>query len=180
VNVLNIRVERITDSQFDIKDKKTTIKQPVGTGDVTYSNSNNKTIAVIDYENFLDFQPCAVIKKLGLCKPDFIVYDMCSKSHFIVNELSQGNPNNKRTRAFQQMHSAIFHFDKIPSIKSFVNQFMEKWCVFSNRETPIKTPDGIADAFTNINKYLPEPIKYSYQPIAKLGYTLIETAKVDI
>jgi hypothetical protein len=176
----DIRIEVITDSQFDIKDKEKTIKQPVGAGTATYSNTANKDIAVIDYENFLDFQTDAVIKNLGLKKPDFIVYDMCGKSHFIVNELSQGNSNNKRTTAFQQMHSAIFHFNKIPNIKSFVNQFTRKWCVFSNKEPPITTPDGMADAFINTNKYLTDPIKLNYQPITKLGYALIETTKINI
>jgi hypothetical protein len=180
VKISDIRIEVITDSQFDIKDKEKTIKQPVGAGTATYSNTANKKITVIDYENFLDFQPDAVIKKLKLKKPDFIVYDMHGKSHFIVNELSQGNPKNKRTEALQQMHSAILHFDKIPGIKSFVNQFTEKWCVFSNREPPITTPGGMADAFINTNKYLTKPIKGNFQPIAKLGYTLIETTKVDI
>jgi hypothetical protein len=180
VNTSDIRLEVIADSQFDIKDKETTIKQPVGAGSVTYRNAKNKEIAVIDYENFLDFQPDAVIKKLGLKKPDFIVYDICSKSHFIVNELSQGNSNNKRKEAFHQMHNAIFHFDKMLNIQSFVNQFTKKLCVFSNREAPITTPDGIADAFININKSLPEPIKHDYQPITKLGYTLIETTKIEI
>jgi hypothetical protein len=173
-------MEIITDPKFDIKDKETTIKQPVGKGSVTYYNSKNKRIIVIDYENFLDFQLEAVIKKLGLKKPDFIVYDMYGKSYFIVNELSQGDPDNKRTTAFKQMHSAIFHFDKTLKIKSFINEFRVKWCVFSNRKIPITTPEGIADAFVNIDKRLPEPIKHNYQPITKMGYDLIETASVTI
>jgi hypothetical protein len=180
VNMADIRMELIADSQFDIMDKKTTIKQPVGTGDVTYNNIKNKEVVVIDYENFLDFQPDGVIKNLRLKKPDFIVYDKCSKSHFIVNELSQGNSNNKRKKAFSQMHNAIFHFDKISNIKLFITQFAETWCVFSDREIPKATPQGMADDFANINRYLTGPIECNYQPITKLGYALMETSKVDI
>lgn len=106
----NIRREDITAPQFDIQDMKKTIKQPVGTGSATYNNAGRKVIVVIDYEKFLDFQPDAVIKKIQLQKPDFIVYDKDCKTHFIINELSQGCPDNKRTKAFQQMHSAVFHF----------------------------------------------------------------------
>lgn len=179
VKIQDLRFEVITDTQFDIKDKEPTIKQCPGKGSVTYNNHRNKVISVIDYEKFLNFQPNNVIKNLKLKKPDFIVYD-CDNSYFIINELSHGDPKNKRTRAFQQMHSAVFHFDKIPGIKLFVNKFINKICVFSNREMPILTPEGIADAFFNFDNYLPEPVKHDFKPITKLGYILVETSKMDI
>jgi hypothetical protein len=83
----NIRWETITDSAFDIDDKKETIKQPVGQGSATYKNPQKKELVFIDYERFLDLQPNAVIKNLELKKPDFIAYDR-DKTIFIVNELS--------------------------------------------------------------------------------------------
>jgi len=72
---------------------------------------------------------------LELKKPDFIVFNILTKSCFIIiNEFSQGNPNNKRTTAIQQMHNAALHFDKVPAIKLFIGQFATKSCVFSCRK----------------------------------------------
>ena len=121
-----------------------------------------------------------MIKKLDLKKPDFIVFDATTKSCFIINELSQGNPNNKRTTAIQQMHNASLHLDKASSIKLFIGQFAAKSCVFSCRRKAITTPEGVTDAFMTIDNYLPEPIELRFQPIQKLGYMLIETTEINM
>ncbi len=178
VPVDTIRMEIIADSDFDIKDREAVIKQPVGRGSVTYRNPANKEIAVIDYENFLDAQSENVIKKLELKKPDFIVYDKKTKTHFIINELSQGDPNNKRNDAKIQMHNAAFHFSKVPNIQRFLDGFQKKLCVFSARKPP-STPEGMADAFFMNNDFIPEPIVLKFQPISKLGYELIETSLIN-
>ena len=38
VDAKNVRVEVIRDTKFDIQDRRPEIKQPAGTGSVTYSN----------------------------------------------------------------------------------------------------------------------------------------------
>lgn len=113
---------------------------------------------------------------------DFIVYDLEQYSFFVLNELSQSSSSkNKFSDARQQLHNAIFHFNKVYEIKSFVNKFNEKLCVFSNKnKTLTKTPENIADAFDEVKKYLPEPIEHNYQPITKLNFKLIEAAIIDV
>jgi len=176
VDAKNVRVEVIRDTKFDIQDRRPEIKQPAGTGSATYNNPQSKEITVIDYEDFLKAQSDEVIKKLDVKKPDFIVFDAPTKSCFIINELSQGNPKNKRTTTIQQMHNAILHFDRVSGIKLFIGQFATKSCVFSCRRKAITT----ADAFMTIDNYLPKPIELRFQPIQKLGYMLIETTEINM
>jgi hypothetical protein len=189
VKIKDIRTDVIDDVKFDIKDKESTIKQPIGKGSVTYNNPQKKIIAIIDYEFFLNLQPhqpnCTtaddVIKRLELKEPDFIVYDLDNKAFFILNELSFGNLNNKRKDAYKQLHNAILHFDKVPSIKAFIDSFEKKICMFSCKTQTIKVPDGSnADALLedNLSQIEEEPARY--QPITKLGFTLIEKAIIDI
>ena len=176
-----IRFEEIDDPIFDIQDRRPTIKQPYGTGSVTYKNPNIKKITIINYEDFLNQQTDAVIKKLELKKCDFIVYHSNGTDFFILNELSQSsNASNKRNDAILQLSNALMHFFRVPSIKSFIQRFTNKSCVFSNREKHIATPDGIADAFDVIKEYLPEPRVLSFQPITKLNFKLIESTVVDV
>jgi methyltransferase-like protein len=171
----------IDDTNFDIQDKKLTIKQSLGTGSGTYNNPNNKIIAVIDYEHFLNQQPNDVIKALGLKKCDFIVYHLDGNTFFILNELSlSSSSKNKINDARKQLHNALLHLSRTHSIKSFIDSFVEKLCVFSNKTKTIETPEDIAGAFDIIRSYLPEPIVHSFQPIEKLNFKLVETAIIDV
>lgn len=141
IGIHEIRSDVISDTNFDIQDLKPAIKQSLGTGSVTYNNPDRKIIAIIDYEDFLNRQPqqpkypstMDVIKALGLKKPDFILYDLGTQSFFILNELSQSkNPRSKRKEAMIQLHNALKHFFKVPAITSFIANFTDKKCIFSN------------------------------------------------
>ena len=180
IDVDIIRREETSDTHFDIQDLQETIIQEIGAGSATYNNRNNKQISIIDYEVFLNQQSNDVIKALELKKPDFIVYDSGANSFFILNELSRGNPNNKRNDAKLQLNDALKHFYKVATIKTFINSFPDKRCVFSNRSEPINSPDAIADPFGYIQELLQPPIRLNFKPITKLGFELIETDVIDI
>ena len=176
-----IRTDVIDDKHFDIQDLQPTIKQILGTGSVTYNNPLSKIIAIVDYEDFLNKQPASVIKALELRKPDFIVYNLGTKSFFILNELSQSkNPKNKQNDAILQLNDALKHFYRVTAIKTFIDSFSNKRCIFSNRNHPINSPDTIADPFEYIQGLLQPPIKLNFQPITKLGFELIETNVIDV
>ncbi|GHT34282.1 hypothetical protein AGMMS49574_21460 [Bacteroidia bacterium] len=171
----------IDDTNFDIQDKKATIKQPLGTGSATYNNPNNKIIVVVDYEHFLNQQPNDVIKALDLKKCDFIVYSLDGNSFFILNELSlSSSSKNKINDARKQLHNALLHLSNTTAIKSFIDSFVDKKCVFSNKTKTIETPEDIAGSFDIIKSYLSEPIVHGFQPIEKLNFKLIETAIIDV
>lgn len=181
VAIFSFRTDIIDDSVFDIDDKKSSIKQASGKGSATYSNPDNKIIAFVDYENFLDQISPDLIKKAVLKKCDFIVYDLGSDTFFILNELSKSKTaKNKRSDAMSQLSNAANHLMNVLEIKTFINTFPDKRCVFSNRTNPISTPDNMADAFELIKNYLPEPIIHNYQPITKLGFQLIETSAIEV
>jgi len=181
VSISCLKSDVIDDTNFDIQDKKPAIKQLLGTGSATYNNPNNKIIAIIDYEHFLNQQPDDVIKALGLKKCDFIVYHLEGNTFFVLNELSlSSSSKNKVNDARKQLHNALLHLSNTTSIKFFIDSFVEKLCVFSNKTKTIETPEDIAGAFDIIRSYLPEPIVHSFQPIEKLNFKLIETAIIDV
>lgn len=181
VSISCLKSDVIEDTNFDIQDKKPAIKQSLGTGSASYNNPDNKIIAVIDYEYFLNQQPDDVIKALGLKKCDFIIYHLEGNTFFILNELSlSSSSKNKINDARKQLHNALLHLSNTISIKFFIDNFAEKLCIFSNKIKTIETPEDIAGAFDIIRNYLPEPIVHGFQPIEKLNFKLIETAIIDV
>lgn len=179
IGIDKIKMEVIDELCFDIKDLHPTIKQALGTGSATYENKDRKLIAFIDYEHFMNQLPADKIK--GLKKPDFIAYDLESKSFFLVNELSMSKTaKGKLNDARQQLQSAIFRFSKVPEIAHFIDTHERKLCVFSNKSKLIPTPDDMAKSFFRIQSYLGDPIKHDYHPIKTLGYEFIETAVVSV
>jgi hypothetical protein len=177
---LCIKAEITSDEYFDIMDKLPAICQPLGTGSATYHNLDGKTIQFVDFEDFVNKLPADLVKGIKRC--DFIAYDTLYPTFFLLNELSQSTSSgNKLNDARQQLHSASFSFSQIPHISRFINTFEKKQCIFSNKQKLISiTPSHIADAFSEIQNYLPEPIRHKFQPITKLGFELIETAIVEV
>ncbi len=176
---LIVRAENVSDEYFDIQDKKATIKQPLGMGSATYHNPGLKDITIIDYEDLLNQLPFDLQKGVERC--DFVVYDETEDSFFILNELSQSSSSkNKISDARRQLHKAAFYFSEIADINNFVNRRSRRICVFSNKHKLVPTPDDMAKAFSEIQAYLPDPIRHNFQPITKLGYELIETAIVEV
>ena len=172
---VNVKYEIISDVEFDIMDKKSTIKQPLGTCSATYHNPDEKEIMFIDYEDFLNQLP------VGLKRCDFVVYELNGASFFFFNELSQSSSGKvKMSDARKQLHNALFNFSKVPEMKSFMDKYTRKECILSNKTEVICSPENMADAFDMIKEHLPLPIEHSFQPITKLGFKLIETAIVEV
>lgn len=174
-----VRNEQISDPLFDIQDKKPTIKQPAGAGSATYDNPNGRQLLFIDYEDFIDQLPDENKKYIKKC--DFIAYTTDTRSIFILNELSQsGSPSSKFSKAREQLRESLFYLSDTPAIKSFIDMYPKKLCVFSNKREVIESPDGMAAAFEVIKEYLPDPIIHDYQPITKKGFIFVETAIVSV
>lgn len=90
------------------------------------------------------------------------------------------NPRSKRKEAMIQLHNALKHFFKVPAITSFIANFTDKKCIFSNRYYPGQSPNALADPFEYIQQLLQPPKQINYQPITKLGFDLIETDAIDV
>jgi hypothetical protein len=178
--VLTVKNEVIPDREFDIDDKKPTIKQPKGTGSVTYLNGeDNSTLLAIDYEDLLNQFPKDHRKGEGRC--DFIVYENVLKELFVLNELSKSEKaQNKRKKAITQLHHTLFVLYSIPSIKTFISAFPYKYCIFSNRSSIISPLPKMVDSFNLVLEKLPSPKPIKFQPIEKLGFWAIETDLVEV
>jgi hypothetical protein len=177
---LTVKAEVISEIHFDIMDKAVSICQALNSGSATYYNPESKCIQFIDFEDFVNQLPVDLSKDIKRC--DFIAYDKNGTSFFLLNELSQSiSSKNKLNDARQQLHRAAFLFSSTNEIKAFMEKFHSKKCIFSNKSKLLScTPEHVADAFSEIQNYLPEPIMHNYQPITKLGFELIETAIVEV
>lgn len=176
-SALTLKTEVTSDGHFDIMDQQPTICQPTGKGSATYHNPEEKVITFIDYEHFMNQLPADLQKGIKRC--DFIAYS--EPAFFVLNELSQSStPKTKLSDARQQLHQTALNLSKTPHIASFMDAFEAKKCVFSNKNKLIPTPDNMAEAFSKIKDYLPDPIVHHYQPITKLGFQFIETATVEV
>ena len=190
----HLRVEDISDFTFDVDDPKEnaqTIKCSFGDGTGSYVNgrpANTYRLRFVCYDEYLHqfvFDDGAGHTDKSIFKQhtrmaDFIVYDT-SDNHIwiVIHELSKGDVNNKRGRGRVQLATTIDILCRSESIKKFVDTFANKWCILSARDERIlQTPSGMADAFLNAYTILPEPTKFQFGAMKRLGFCGYETSKV--
>lgn len=167
-----------TDSKcFDIQDKSSTIIREEGLGSATYLNGCRHRWTFIDYEHLINSLP--EVLQHNLRRPDFIGFDNQGK-YVIINELSQGKPANKRSKAKLQLSGAVQLLSSIPEIKQHLDSYICKWCVFSCRSEFPDTPNNMADAFGINHRLLPKRIPIKFQPITKYGFEAFETDLITI
>ncbi len=189
-----VRIEDIADHTFDVDDSKndtTTIKRSFGQGTASYVNGDSDSpyhLRFVCYDEYmhqfvfddgnghLDKSMFKQHKSMA----DFIVYDTSEKRVWIIiHELSTGNINNKRGKARAQLTYTLDLLCRSESIKKFIKNIPNKWCVLSARDNrKLQTPNGIADAFMNAYNILPEPTKFQFGAMTRLGFTGWETSKV--
>ena len=180
------RTDQTRAVKFDIIDDKNKISPIISSnGHVTYKNSKEHSIVVVDYEDFLNklYEQLRLQSEerilSGIKRCDYIVYDDSNREKIVFNELSTGSPNSKRQEAVHQLHSILFLLSQVPIIKIFIHSFAQKQCVFSCRPIPI-TPNGVADAFNLFNSEISHPIPIGDARIRTLGFELFETDQIDI
>lgn len=189
-----LRIEDIADHTFDVddpKDNTQTIKCTFGEGTASYVNGkpdHTYKLRFVCYDEYLhqfvfddgSGHTDKSIFKQHTRMADFIVYDT-SDNHIwiVIHELSKGDLKNKRGRGRVQLATTIDMLCRSESIRKFVNAFANKWCVLSARdERVLQTPSGMADAFMNAYKILPEPTKFQFGAMKRLGFWGYETSKV--
>ena len=188
----SVRYEDIADNTFDIDDSKettNTIKRPFGQGTASYVNgkpSNTYTLRFICYDEYMHqfvyddgkgHANKSMLKKNTLTA-DFIVYDTSEENVWIIiHELSKGILKNKSQHGQVQLERTVDLLCRSKNIKKFVDTFKNKWCVLSAYDKRvIQTPNGIADAFMNSYTILPEPLKFQFGAMKRLGFMGYETS----
>ena len=189
-----VRYEDIADHTFDIDDSKgstNTIKRQFEQGTASYVNgkpNSTYTLRFICYDEYMHqfvyddgkgHANKSMFKKNTLIA-DFIVYDTSENNVWIIiHELSKGILKNKSQHGQVQLERTVDLLCRSKGIKNFVDTFKNKWCVLSAYdERVIQTPNGIADAFMNSYTILPEPLKFQFGAMKRLGFMGFETSKI--
>ena len=126
-----------------------------GEGHASYLNDKQiYSLEILLYEDFMN--------KLGdvaKCRkrPDLMVYTTDSNSYFIIHELSIGSSTNKRKDGKHQLGSTVQLLNRIPEIKQYLSAFSYRLCILSGADGAVNTPDGIADAFSEIYRQVADP-----------------------
>lgn len=189
-----VRTEDIADYTFDVDDPKddaTTIKRELGKGTASFVNGkpeNTYNLRFVCYDEYMHqfvFDDGEGHSDKSMFKQhkrmaDFIVYDTAEKHVWIIiHELSTGEVANKRGKGRAQLAYTIELLCRSESIRKIIEVIPNKWCVLSARdERVLQTPDGMADAFMNAYKIIPEPVKFQFGAMKRLNFMGFETSKV--
>ena len=149
---------------FDVVDTRH-IGLPVvrnfGEGHASYLNDKQiYSLEILLYEDFMN--KLGDVAK-GRKRPDLMVYTTDSNSYFIIHELSIGSSTSKRKDGKHQLGNTVQLLNRIPEIKQYLSAFSYRLCILSGADGAVNTPDGIADAFSEIYRQVadPEPLNCS-------------------
>ena len=126
-----------------------------GEGHASYLNDKQiYSLEILLYEDFMN--KLGDVAK-GRKRPDLMVYTTDSNSYFIIHELSIGSSTNKRKDGKHQLGSTVQLLNRIPEIKKYLSAFSYRLCILSGADGAVSTPDGIADAFSEIYRQVADP-----------------------
>ena len=126
-----------------------------GEGHASYLNDKQiYSLEILLYEDFMN--KLGDVAK-GRKRPDLMVSTTDSNSYFIIHELSIGSSTNKRKDGKHQLGSTVQLLNRIPEIKQYLSAFSYRLCILSGADGAVNTPDGIADAFSEIYRQVADP-----------------------
>jgi len=175
---------------FELKDDNHLIYYNKNEGTAAYINNSDYRLKVVNYEAFIKNLPQAFKQNRGVC--DLIVFTTEKLKYFLLNELTDTLPQyvvdftstsgariGKRKKAISQLLSTLETLIAVLSIKSFINTFAVRECIFFNKQaTPPQTTNGFTitatASFNRVNMLTQNGFKMSYPDIEELGFELIE------
>ena len=157
--VVQLMVEDVKDKAlFDVVDTRhmgLPVVRDFGKGHASYLNDKRvHNLKVLLYEDFMN--ALGDVAK-GRRRPDLMVYTTDSDSYFIIHELSIGSSTNKRQDGKHQLGNTVQLLNRVPVIKEYLAAFSHRLCILSGADGAVNTPDGIADAFSEIYRQVAEP-----------------------
>lgn len=145
-------------TMFDVVDTRHVgppVVREFGEGHASYLNDRKVyELNILQYEDFMN--ALGDVAK-GRKRPDLMVYTTDSGSYFIIHELSRGSSANKRQDGKHQLGSTVQLLNRVPAIKQYLSAFSHRLCILSGADGAVNTPDGIADAFSEIYRQVAEP-----------------------
>ncbi len=183
----NIIHYSVNDIDFEIKDE-TGKKDSAGNdiyGMAKYSNPNQYRINIIEYEKFIKSLPARVKNTNAIGKDvcDYIVYSE-NQQYFLLNELTntapkfineyenlKGKQEGKLVKAQRQLKCSLENVIKVPTIHTYIRQFIAKQCCFFNSYSEEITEVNAEQAFNQLDniEYF-EPSKLSSPEIEAFGF----------
>lgn len=159
VGGVQIKTEDVKENAlFDVVDTRymgLPVVRNFGEGHASYLNDKNVyDLKIVQYEDFMN--ALGDVAK-GRKRPDLMVYTTDSSSYFIIHELSCGSSTNKRQNGKHQLGSTVQLLNRVPAIKQYLSVFSHRLCILSGADGAVNTPDGIADAFSEIYRQVAEP-----------------------
>lgn len=145
-------------AMFDVVDTRhmgLPVVRSFGAGHASYLNDKQGyKLRILQYEDFMN--ALSDVAK-GRKRPDLLVYTTESDSYFIIHELSRGASSNKRQDGKHQLGSTVQLLNRVPEIKQYLSAFSHRLCILSGADGAVSTPEGIADAFSEIYRQVAEP-----------------------
>lgn len=169
---------------FDIIDNKDggSIIQPQGRGTAHYFNSQQnptRNMRFIAYEDFVNKLPDNYNREWS--RADFIGYDTSDcKSYFIIHELSEGKLTNKKSKAQNQLQNTLMRLRECAPIRTFMDDFSNRWCILSVTEGAQKAPFDMTAGFNNIYNEIPDPEPLKAAIILNRGFKAWKTVNVKL
>lgn len=148
-------VGKVVFDVVDIRHMGLPMVRDFGKGYASYLNDKQVyKLRILQYEEFMD--ALGDVSK-GRKRPDLMLYTTDSYSYFIIHELSRGSSTNKRKDGKHQLGSTVQLLNRVPEIKKYISSFSHRLCILSGADGAVSTPEGIADAFSEIYRQVAEP-----------------------
>lgn len=183
-------IEKVFDI-VDTKDSGDPIVRPENTGTATYYNGDDDhsyELRFIKVEEFMDqFREYDGNGKIvrdwtkNMSRPDYIVYDTSEqKTYFIIHELSEGNIQNKRSKAMNQLMNMVKMLYESDLCRNYCSDFQKCLCYVSANGCVTETPFDVAKGFMEAYKYLPDPLPLNNESIKKGGFIAFQSNVVKL
>lgn len=161
---------------FEIEDnenQETVIHFTQGNGVAIYSNPNNYTLGVINYDKFITSLSHRFQQGKGRC--DLIVYTINSLNYFLLNELKNRTPTpDVVEKGKSQLLKSLTTLLDVPTVYSFIQSFITKRCCFFNKQIIAPSTISATTAFGRVNTLNKSGFRMTNTAIEALGFEYYE------
>ncbi|MDR3286468.1 MAG: hypothetical protein LBT27_03390 [Prevotellaceae bacterium] len=172
-NVKNIALNT-NELYFEIEDnnREMQLHTSRGNGMAKYSNPQQLSITIINYDKFITSLPS--IFQQGKKRCDFIVYS-ANNTHFLLNELKDRKPTSiVITKAKKQLLESLKLITAVNSIQNYIANFSIKRCCYFNKQAHSPQNITATNAFNRLNTLAQNGFKMSYPDIETFGFEYYE------
>ena len=170
----------VSDVAFDVIDPKQgglpVVKAQTGT--VTYVNTNGYILRIVEYDEYMSAYDASKYSR-GIGRCDFLVFDIDGRSdYFLLNELCEGSLQNKKTAGTHELARTVQFLSGSARLKNEIATYQNRLCYLSVKEHPVKSPEGMADAFNNAIRIIPPIYTLTDRRISNAGFEAYVSSRI--